>query len=361
MKPLIPILIVASTSLAVASVQFHRQASTQRERADTELALRQKQEARVAQLERSQAQLERQLMEAQDAVANANTLASKAAAQSSPSKPRAVASLSAPAGFSVFQRSDDGRPPPPPVFVNGGARPFESPAARNFLRTRMKVGIRRTYEDVGSELGLSDEKARQLIDLLADQQTRAFGRPPGEDMESMQRYAREQQQKTQAEITALIGQDKMDEWTDYQKTLPYRSQLGQVREQLESSGYPMTDSQRKQMLAAISEVSERSPRPAFNQGLPPEESMAQMNQWQEEFDAALLDRAKEVLSADQYNSYKEYHDYQSEMRNSFGRNVRFNATAVSSGSANTVIAAPAVGLTSFSTLAPVAPPPPEAK
>jgi hypothetical protein len=356
MKPLIPILIVASTSLAVASVQFHRQASAQRERADTELALRQKQEARVAQLERSQAQLERQLMEAQDAVANANTLASRAAAQSSPSKPRAVAS--GPATFSVFQRSEDGRPPPPPVFANGGARPFESPAARNFLRTRMKAGIRRTYEDVGSELGLSDEKATQLIDLLADQQTRAFARPPAEDMESMQRYAREQQQKTQAEITALIGQDKMDEWTDYQKTLPHRSQLGQVREQLESAGYPMTDSQRKQMLAAISEVSERSPRPTFNQGLPPEESAAQMNQWQEEFDAALLDRAKEVLTADQYNSYKEYHDYQSEMRNSFGRAVRFNATAVNSGSANAVIAAPAVGLTSFSTLTPVAPPPP---
>ena len=45
MKPLIPILIVATTSLAVASVQFARQSSSQRERADSEMALRQKQDA----------------------------------------------------------------------------------------------------------------------------------------------------------------------------------------------------------------------------------------------------------------------------------------------------------------------------
>src|SRR5262245_39535738 len=54
MKPLIPILIVATTSLAVASVQFYRQAETERARANAEMALRLKSEARLAQLERAQ-------------------------------------------------------------------------------------------------------------------------------------------------------------------------------------------------------------------------------------------------------------------------------------------------------------------
>src|SRR3954469_24569051 len=66
MKPLIPILVVATTSLAVASVQFAQQASTQRKRADTELQLRQKQDARVAELERHQARLERELAQVRE-------------------------------------------------------------------------------------------------------------------------------------------------------------------------------------------------------------------------------------------------------------------------------------------------------
>ncbi len=52
----------------------------------------------------------------------------------------------------------------------------------------------------------------------------------------------------QAEVAALIGQDKLDEWQAYQKTLPERSQLNQVREQLDGAGVPMTESQRTEML-----------------------------------------------------------------------------------------------------------------
>jgi hypothetical protein len=310
MKPLIPILVVATTSLAVASVQFAQQASSQRKRADAELQLRLKQDARVAELERNQARLERDLALARQQGSTAAPPVAMTSQRPAGTRPPPAFGLIAGAGDS------GGTPPSPPFEVRPGRGPLDSPAGRNFMRSRMKNQIRRLYGDVGEALGLSAEKSNQLLNLIADQQTRdiVFGRPGIPDGKTPQQNFQEQQQKNQDEIKALIGADKVDEWAAYQKSLPQRAELGQVRDQLEQSGYPMTDSQRTEMLAAITEESQRLPRPTFSQGIPPEESMAQMNQWQNEYSKALLDRAKSVLTADQYNTYKEYQDWQTEMR-----------------------------------------------
>jgi hypothetical protein len=346
MKPLIPILAVATTSLAVASVQFAQQASTQRKRADAEVQLRQKQEARVVELERVQAQLQSELttMREQSAAAPPAAVVSTPPVAAA-SKPAAVRQPGF-GGFAVAQVGPGG-PPPPGVFEARGRSPFDSPAARNFMRSRMKNQIRRLYGDAGHALGLSAEKGNQLLDLLAEQQTMGFGMrpdqlPPGQ---TFQQYAQEQQKKNNDAINALIGADKADEWAAYQKTLPERSQLGAVADQLEQAGYPMSESQRTEMLAAISEESKRlPPRPSFQQGVPPEEMMAQMNQWQTEYDKALMDRARQVLNTDQFNAYKEYQDWQTEMRNNMPRGPNGGPGGVVlrsfSSSSNGLVAAP---------------------
>jgi hypothetical protein len=316
MKPLIPILIVATTSLAVASVQFAQQASTQRKRADAEVLLRQKQEVRVAELERHQAQLERELAteREQDTAATA-----PAPVATAPRMAAAGIAGERPPGFV----GPPGTPPPPGVFeVRGGRGPFESQAGRNFMRTRMKSQVRRLYGDAGKELGLSAEKSNQLLDLLADQQSRGFGMRPDRlpDGQNFQQYMQEQQKKNAQEITTLIGADKADEWAAYQKTLPQRAQVGAISEQLDQAGVPMSESQRTEMLAAVTEETQRlPPRPTFSQGIPPEEMMTQMNQWQSEYDKAVLDRARQVLNTEQYTAYKEFQDWQTEMRTNLPR------------------------------------------
>jgi len=348
MKPLIPILVVATTSLAVASVQLAQQASTQRQRADAEVLLRKKQDTRVAELERNQARLEQELATAR--VQNTATVAPVAGI----SRPAVAPKLSdeRPPGF----MGPPGTPPPPPpgVFEVRPRNPFDSPAARNFMRTRMKSSIRRLYGDAGQALGLSEEKGKQLLDLLADQQTRNMGGPPKlAEGQTFQQYAQDMQKKNAQEIVNLIGADKADDWATYQKTLPQRSQLGVVADQLEGAGVPMSESQRTEMLAAITEETQRlPPRPSFQQGVPPEEMMAQMNQWQNEYDKALMDRAKSVLNTEQYNAYKEFQDYQAEMRNNMPRGAPGGVVMRSFSSSNGVVAAPSVGFA-------VAPPPPE--
>jgi hypothetical protein len=363
MKPLIPILVVATTSLAVASVQFGQQASQQRKRADAEQVLRQKQDARVAELERNQARLERELetARAQTAVTTAPPLAAAAQRPATPPPPQPGAGLVASA-----EVGGPGRPPP--FAARAGRGPFgplDSPASRKYMQSRAKQSIRRLYGDVGTALDLSPEKSNQLLDLLADQQTRNIGRrPPIPDGMNPQQYFEEQQQKNADEIKSVIGADKVADWTAYQKSLPDRMQVNQIRDQLDQAGVPMTESQRTEMLAAVTEESQRLPRPTFAPGSAPEDFRTQMMQWQTDYETALLDRAKQVLNTDQYNAYKEYQDWQSEMRANLprGPNGAQAVFAVQGGGA-VINGVSAVGpVVNFQMAAPLpAPPPPPAQ
>src|SRR5262249_10485345 len=159
----------------------------------------------------------------------------------------------------------------PPFEMRRGRGFLDSPAQMNFMRSRLKIQMRRLYGDAGQALGLSREKGNQLLDLIADQQTRNIGRANIPDGESPQQYFQDQQKKNQDEIKALIGSDKMSEWAAYQQSLPQRMEVGQIRDQLEQAGVPMNDSQRTEMLAAITEEQQRLPRPTLSQGVAPEE------------------------------------------------------------------------------------------
>lgn len=199
---------------------------------------------------------------------------------------------------------------------------METAAGRNFMKSRAKSSLRRLHEDMGSAVGLSDEKSNELLDLLVDQQARMTDRVRGsaDGQPPKPIDVREVQQKNNAEIAALIGQDKMDEWTAYQQSLPDRSQVSMVNQQLTEAGVPaMTDSQRSELLAAVTEERQRLPRPVVNQGMTPEEQFAQSNEWQSEYDKAVLDRSRSILSSEQYKAYKEFQEFQSEMRKSLPR------------------------------------------
>jgi hypothetical protein len=350
MKPLIPILVVATTSLAVASVQFGQQASQQRKRADAEQVLRQKQDARIAELERSQSRLENDLQMAR--------------AQAAATPPPVVATSQPPAGprppppsVNVAATADGPGPGAPPRFnMRPGRGPLDSPAGRKFMESRIKNSLRRQYGDVGTAMGLSAEKGNQLLDLLTDQLTRNMGRPPAiPDGMTPQQYVKDQQQKNSDEVKALIGADKMADWTAYQKSLPDRMQVNSIRDQLDQAGLPMTDSQRTEMLAAVTEESQRLPRPTLAAGTAPEDGRAQMSQWQTEYDKALLDRAKQVLNPEQYSAYKEYQDWQTEIRNSLPRGPGGGGNAVFSTfvGGNPALQIPAGGTVVLQTTPPV--------
>ena len=98
-----------------------------------------------------------------------------------------------------------------------------------------------------------------------------------------------------------------------------RAQVGELREQLDDSGAPLSEDQRSQMLAAMLEEKQRQPRPTPVEGASREDTIAQQNQWQEEYERNVSERAKQVLTADQYEAYREYLEWNADMRKTIER------------------------------------------
>jgi hypothetical protein len=303
------ILVVATTGLAVACVQFARQAASEKARADAQLAVRQKQDARIRDLERAQANLERQLLEAQRPRMSEPPVAMRVPPPTSPGP--ATSRVEARQGEQGAGVTAVRRPP----FMRG---PMDSAAGRKFMRTQVRDNIRRLYGDAGRELNLPQEQADQLIELLADQQTRNFDerRQLPADRASARQDLQEQNTK---EIASLIGSDRMAEWKAYQDTLPQRSQVGVIGQQLDQAGVPLSADQRSQLVTAMVEESQRNPQPTAVQGMAPEDVMKQQNEWQDAYGKAVSDRAKQLLSSEQYDRYHQYEEWMAEMRRNLPR------------------------------------------
>jgi hypothetical protein len=325
MKALIPLLLVSTSALAVTTVQFAHRASAERQRAEQALALSQKHEARIHELEKERSALDRELMEAQrPAVADVPTTA----------PPTEMAT--------VLQRIG-----PPPVATrlatlradavvgNGatfGIQPWapakQSPAAQRYWQWQRKASTRRLYEGVGSALGLSSEQENKLMDVLTNQQvsalTSAFRQPPDGAT-----GLRDLKKRTEAEVAAVIGEDKLPQWHEYQQTIPERVRVNMVGEQMRQLDVPLSDEQRSRLVDIMVDQAQQNPRPMPQEGLPPDETIKASMKWEEESDQAFLERAKSVLTSDQYERYRDYQAWQSEMR---ANSLRYMQTNGENGS-----------------------------
>lgn len=331
MKALIPLLIVSTSALAVTTVQYAQRAGTERKRADEAHVIAKKQEVQIHELQQVQGTLQQALQTAQrPAEPAAETRATLTRAPAPPMKSLALRAAPAPAGAMGYAARIDA--------ANGGAvsmssaRPLPyaplqqqlSPAAQRYMRTQMKTGMRRQYEDLGPAMGLPQERADKFVDLLLEQQTRGFGdvRKLNVDMKDAMQAAQEMKKRNDAEIAALIGPDKLPAWEEYQKSMPDRAQVNMVREQMQSVGMPLTEDQRARLLDVVTAHRQSNPRPLPVENTPPEEMFAQSMKWQEESDRALLESAKSVLTPAQYQHYRDYQEWQSEMRNNSMRSFR---------------------------------------
>jgi hypothetical protein len=166
------------------------------------------------------------------------------------------------------------------------------------------------------------------------------------------------QEQNNKEIAAVLGDSKMADWKAYQQTLPQRSQVEAVGQQLENAGLPLSAEQRSQLVTALVEEAQANPRPTFASGLAPEEAQKQFNEWQEAYDKSVADRAKQVLSSEQYERYHDYTEWMAEMRKNMPRPPPRLSGANNAGPVNFQfqVIGPATGVA----VAP-APPPPAAQ
>lgn len=329
MKFLIPLLIVSTSALAATTIQYAQRASSERKRADEALATTQKQEVRIRELQIARQELDQRLQETQRMQAAAQSAPAKSTSQNPWS--RAAGTNAASPGIATFgvfsnmggpQRAIAMAHPVPGGFFPGSPMSRASPAAQRYLRAQTRQNLHKQYADLGDALGLSQEQSNQMIDLLADQMNRSMTEPRQAltDMASIVKQSHDMKARNDAELAALIGQDKVRLWQDYQASMPQRSQVNWIGEQLGTMGMPLSEGQRAQLLNIMNTMREEqfnTPNPIVNQDLTQEERIEQSMKWQDESDQRLLERMKGVLTAEQYAHYSDFQAYQSEMRDAF--------------------------------------------
>jgi hypothetical protein len=322
------ILLVSTTGFAATSAVLMQQVRTDRtevskvEEQRTELA------TRVKALEQERAQLEAE-------VQSLRVLVSDPPRDGEPVQPvrraEARAKAAARGNFQPFTLLSARRMDPnaPNAVVasestirswNAVPAPEPTPAMRKVMRNQMKQSLRRQYEDAGAELGLDADQSRRLVDLIADQHTRAMYQSWPADAEgqaAMRRKMEDGQRQQRRELASLIGESKLPLFDEYQKTLPARSEIMNLQEQLAAADLPMRQEQRKALTAGVLEESRSYPRPEFSSGLAPEDFRAQMNEWEEQHQQRLLDNAEKVLNSEQLAVFKDYQEYNRDMRKQF--------------------------------------------
>lgn len=308
MKPSMLGLLIAAGAFGASTIYLAVQLDEERARSDEVAELSRKLNARIAELEKMQADLAALRAPAADAAAPA-----PAADGVKLEKPESHASLVMEAG--------EGNAPAERLDRPGGP-PERSEAMQRMMRTQMRANYKRIYADLGDQLGLSRDEANKLIDLLVDQQMSLADLGRRDSTRSLtpeQRAATyaAQTQKNLAEISALIGAGKVEEYQAYQETVPARHEVEQLSRQLEANDVALSKDQRARMVSALAEERKRVPQPRLSESGSREEYARAMTAWQEDYNQRTATRAGSILNGDQQKTYDEFQQLNKEMRQQF--------------------------------------------
>jgi hypothetical protein len=311
MKPSFLGLLIAAMAFGASTIYLAVQLKEERAQADHFIEESRALSARIAELEKARAELEQLRLAGGGAVTSGALAQGGKPAGLAPDA--AIAQLPATAEAPAESAGDRAGP---------SAMPQPSEAMMKMRRTQLRANNKRLHADIGEKLGLSNEDANKLIDLITDQQMAGMARGRQErtaDASGDTRYYSYEvnQQKNMAEITALIGADKAELYKTYQETMPARQEVNMLERQLEGNDSTLSKDQRDRMITALAEERKRVPEPKFSESASREEHTKAALAWQEDYQERAATRARSILSSEQLETYNEYQQWNREMRQQF--------------------------------------------
>jgi len=176
------------------------------------------------------------------------------------------------------------------------------PEMKKAMAQQQMSFMRQYYNDFIKQAGLTPQEADKLFEILSKKQEAAMeagskviqdgvkGATPPKDY--------------QDELKALLGDQRAAQFTNYEKTLPDRITLGQINQQLSSSGTQLNDAQTNSLLQIYSEERANSPAPSFkpDPANPTNFSDAEMEQYfqqQADLNQRIALRANSILTPQQ--------------------------------------------------------------
>jgi hypothetical protein len=134
---------------------------------------------------------------------------------------------------------------------------MKDPDFRDGMAGTVRSSMSLLYPDLAKDLGLTNEQASKLLDLLAKHQmamvSLASPAALGDEaaMREAQKSIQENSRKQESEISTLLGENKYQQWKEYQSTLVVRQQVSRLHSALEASGQALEDDQEKSLITAL--------------------------------------------------------------------------------------------------------------
>jgi hypothetical protein len=131
----------------------------------------------------------------------------------------------------------------------------------------------------------------------------------------------ETKKQTDAEIKALLGDERFAQYQDYQKNMGERMQLDQFKSRLTGDNLAMRDDQAVQMLQIMKEEKAAVPPvlPTDQTQFPKKDTLTSENiekqiQWMQDYNQRVLARAGNVLTPEQFKQYQTFLQEQESMQ-----------------------------------------------
>ncbi len=208
---------------------------------------------------------------------------------------------------------------------------MKDPAMREMIRDQQKSVINMMYGGLFKELKLSPEEKDRFKEILTDAQMKNIQTAQGlvapgkEGGESAAADAGQQltdsKKQTDAEIKALLGDERFAQYEDYQKNVGERMQLDQFKNQLTGDSQPLRDEQTALMLQAMNEEKTKIPPviPDDRTQVPKKDMFTAENldkqlKWMDDYNRRVLDRAGQILTPEQLKQYRSFQEQQASMQ-----------------------------------------------
>jgi hypothetical protein len=124
-----------------------------------------------------------------------------------------------------------------------------------------RINLKRRYNGLAEELGITEKQADAVIDLLAESQIRmeeesarrlaSGATPDAATIAEMGRIQQAEQQKQKEALVAMLGAGKYEQFQDFEHIQPSRTRVNNLSTLLAREGQPMTSAQSRSLTAAI--------------------------------------------------------------------------------------------------------------
>ena len=210
---------------------------------------------------------------------------------------------------------------------------FNDPKMKGVMRSTQMMGVKMMYSDLAKELGLGPDQANQVMELLGDRQMamtskgmKMFGGESGEaaSAEEVGKEVETSNEEYDAQLENILGKDGMAKLKEYERTAGDRMQIQQYKQAFSASGTPLDDSQSQGLLGIMKEERLKLPPSPLDpaakdvgaamKAMQSEETFNALMASQQDLNARVLSRSRNVLSPDQMVQFEQIQKQQMDMQ-----------------------------------------------